>query len=71
MSGGNPWLQRQRKSDLIELAERVGLDEYVHINLPFAHYMRCLLLHVTIIGMRLRPLANTRARRPVSEEQRS
>jgi hypothetical protein len=30
MSSGNPWLQRQRKSDLIELAERVGLKEYVH-----------------------------------------
>lgn len=29
MSSGNPWLQRQRKSDLIEIAERVGLEEYV------------------------------------------
>ncbi|ROT41196.1 hypothetical protein SODALDRAFT_330912 [Sodiomyces alkalinus F11] len=28
MSGTNPWLQRQRKSDLVELAEFVGLKGY-------------------------------------------
>lgn len=29
MSGANPWLVRQRKSDLVELAQIVGLKEYV------------------------------------------
>lgn len=42
MSGGNPWLQRQRKTDLIDLAERVGLDEYVHI-LPASAFFQSTL----------------------------
>lgn len=29
MSGGNSWLARQRKSDLVELAQTIGLKEYV------------------------------------------
>ena len=29
MSGANSWLARQRKSDLVELAQTVGLKEYV------------------------------------------
>lgn len=29
MSGANSWLQRQRKSDLVEIAQNVGLKEYV------------------------------------------
>jgi hypothetical protein len=29
MSSGNSWLARQRKSDLVELAQAVGLKEYV------------------------------------------
>lgn len=29
MSGTNAWLQRQRKSDLVEIAEHVGLQGYV------------------------------------------
>ena len=29
MSGANSWLSRQRKSDLVELAQTVGLKEYV------------------------------------------
>ncbi|KAM7223407.1 hypothetical protein V8F06_001284 [Rhypophila decipiens] len=28
MSGANSWLSRQRKSDLVELAEKVGLQDY-------------------------------------------
>jgi len=26
-TASNPWLQRQRKSDLIETAQRLGLEE--------------------------------------------
>jgi hypothetical protein len=29
MSTANSWLQRQRKSDLVEIAQNVGLKEYV------------------------------------------
>lgn len=32
MSGANSWLARQRKSDLVELAQTVGLKEYVHFH---------------------------------------
>lgn len=34
MSGANSWLQRQRKSDLVEIAQNVGLKEYVQPNNP-------------------------------------
>jgi hypothetical protein len=27
MASSNPWLQRQRKSDLVEIAQRLGLEE--------------------------------------------
>lgn len=30
MSGANSWLQRQRKSELVEIAQSIGLKEYVH-----------------------------------------
>ncbi|KAK0720775.1 hypothetical protein B0H67DRAFT_202561 [Lasiosphaeris hirsuta] len=46
MSGANSWLARQRKSDLIELAQTVGLKEYVfalffcqNSNLNFTVYL--------------------------------
>ena len=32
MSGANSWLARQRKSDLVELAQTVGLKEYVQFS---------------------------------------
>jgi len=35
MSGANSWLARQRKSDLVELAQTVGLTEYA---IPDSHY---------------------------------
>jgi hypothetical protein len=31
MSNGNPWLQRQRKTDLYDTAKRLGLEGYVHL----------------------------------------
>jgi hypothetical protein len=34
MASGNSWLARQRKSDLLDLAEAVGLKEYVTISIP-------------------------------------
>lgn len=34
MSGTNSWLQRQRKSDLVDIAENVGLKKYVTLHLP-------------------------------------
>jgi len=29
MSGANSWLRGQRKSDLVELADKIGFDKYV------------------------------------------
>jgi hypothetical protein len=29
MSAGNPWLRAQRKGELVDLAEAVGLKKYV------------------------------------------
>jgi hypothetical protein len=32
MSTGNSWLARQRKSELVELAQAVGIKEYVGLS---------------------------------------
>lgn len=45
MSGANSWLQRQRKGDLVELAQQSGLTKYVctrHVLLRFAFALSIL-----------------------------
>lgn len=37
MATGNAWLQKQRKPDLADIADHVGLKKYVPVELPLLH----------------------------------
>lgn len=57
----NAWLQRQRKSDLVEIAELVGLQRYVPLSLASSAMRGCALLHVaTRMGAAMRLEATRR-----------
>lgn len=43
MSSGNGWLSRQRKSDLVDLADAIGLTKYVLLSL--SSYIHCSDAH--------------------------